>query len=481
MKSLLKQIITGKKVAILGFGREGKSTLKLVGEVSGAKSVTILDLNNVTLDKDMEEVKLLIEKSGSEFGTVSGEHYQDNLDDYDIVVKSPGIVLDKDISEYNTVITSQTEIFFTRYKGQIIGITGTKGKSTTTTLIHHIFEHANKNTILAGNIGIPAFDIIDGIDDDTIIVFEMSSHMLEYMTVAPHVGVFLNIHEEHLDHYGTMDKYVAAKMNIVNNQEEGDVCFVNESIETNGVSHRVDICETSDICDTCKVCESYDSKSKSIESSDKVCINMHHITFNIKNEAHEYDIPVDEIALIGSHNYYDIAVAYGVVKMFDIADEEFEAGLKTYRTLPHRLEPFGTYAGIKFYDDSISTICDTTIKALSCIDNAGTVLIGGMDRGIDYTELIEYLSLSSVKNIIFMYSTGERIYNEILHKYEWFVNKERMVLVDDLTAAVEKAYEVTTPGMACILSPAAASYGYFKNFEERGDMFKMLVKSHENK
>lgn len=162
MIEVLKELIQKKRVLILGFGREGKSTYHMLQTVGGYESLTIADKNEI---KDEVEAALLI-----------GDAYQQTLNDYDIVFKSPGIVLEQEYSSYTCHILSQTEVFFRRYREQIVGITGTKGKSTTTTLLYHILKEAGKDVVLAGNIGIPAFDIVKDITPDTIIVFEMSCH-----------------------------------------------------------------------------------------------------------------------------------------------------------------------------------------------------------------------------------------------------------------------------------------------------------------
>lgn len=446
MLEVIKKLISGKKILILGFGREGRSTFQLLERAGGYKQLAIADLNPV---KDSLPDDVLC---------ISGEKYQDCLDEYELVFKSPGVVLEKEIEEYSCQIVSQTEVFFSHFKNQIIGITGTKGKSTTTTLLYHILKTAGRKAVLAGNIGIPAFDMVDAIEEDSIIVFEMSSHQLEYMTVSPHIGTLLNIHEEHLDHYGTMEKYVAAKERIYTNMEEGDVLFCNgENLPKTG---------------TCKG----EVIAFPVKEQLNLVLNEQkepYITF----EGNIFSIPTDEIRLVGKHNYMDIAVAYGIASYLGITEEQFREGLISYQPLPHRLEKVGTYGEITFYDDSISTICDTTIKALTSIPDANTVLIGGMDRGIHYGELIDFLSKDSIAHIILMEATGKRIYEEIKEQYRDFQNPERLYLVKDLKEAVLLSKKITKKGTSCILSPAAASYGIFKNFEERGEVFQDYVRN----
>lgn len=443
---VVKEKIQGKRVVILGFGREGRSSYELLVKLKAHDKLYIADKNKF---EGIEGVD----------GYISGDSYQSTLDDYDVVFKSPGVVLDKAIKEYKCVITSQMDLFFEAYRQQIVGITGTKGKSTTTTLIYHILKNAGRDAIIAGNIGIPVFDVAKDVKENSIIVCEMSSHQLEYMKVSPHRGVYLNIHEEHLDHYGVMEKYVAAKENIYKNMQKGDLLICNTTVEPDEQFCYADVITV----------------NNEGESAD-ILVREDTVLYGSR----EYKIPMDKIALLGKHSQFNIAVAYGICDSYEITDEEFEAGLVTYKSLPHRLEYFGTFDGVKYYDDSISTICDTVIQAIESVKDTSTLIIGGMDRGINYDELIEGLSRAKVDNIILMEATGKRIKDEIETKYTDFKNPERLVLVLHLEDAVKMAKEVTKKGKSCILSPAAASYGIFKNFEERGDVFKELVKKYNS-
>lgn len=444
MLNTIRNVIRHKKVLVLGFGREGKSSLDLITEAGGYDKLAISDQNEIVLPPRYQDQEIVC---------ISGADYQKKLNEYDMIFKSPGIVLEAEVSSLTARLVSQTELFFERYGDRIIGVTGTKGKSTTTTLIFHILKSAGRNVVLAGNIGIPAFDIWREIGEDTIVAFEMSSHQLEYMTAAPKTAVYLNIHEEHLDHYGTMEKYVRAKENIYRNQKEGDLLFVNEQIVPKEGTCRARVITTG-----------YGEHADLRIVGHEICY-----------KGHVYNIPADKIHLLGEHNYYNIGTAYGVVKEYGVTDEEFTEGLCTYETLPHRLQYIGTVDGVKYYDDSISTICDTAIQALNSVKDADTVLIGGMDRGIDYEELIGFLSQRYSANIILMAATGKRIYGEIQRDHKDFRNADRLYLVDTLEEAVSLAKRITKKGKSCVMSPAAASYGIFKNFEERGEVFHRLV------
>ena len=388
----------------------------------------------------------------------TGPDYQKCMDDYDVVFKSPGIVLERPENEYRCSILSQTEVFFQCFRDQIIGITGTKGKSTVTTLLYHLLKQAGMDALLVGNIGIPALDHMEEVKPDTRIVFELSCHQLEYMTVSPHIGILVNIHEEHLDHYGTMEKYVEAKHHIFKNQRPDDILICN-----------VQCLPEEGTCPSGLIRAGMDGSGKELDVVQEQDGTWVHF------RGKSFCIPTDEIKLLGQHNYFDIGVAYGVCSILGMDDQVFARGLKTYEPLPHRLQYIGEREGVKYYDDSISTICDTTIQALKTLKDTDTVLIGGMDRGIDYRELIEYLSDCQVPHIILMEATGKRIYQEIHKYYPEFKNRARLILAEHLEDGVKRARQITRPGTSCVLSPAAASYGIFRNFEERGETFSRLV------
>ena len=445
----IRELIENKSVLILGYGREGRSSWQRIKEAGSYSRIAIADMNHVQLEE------------GHPAELICGPDYQKCLDDFDVVFKSPGIVLERDIHDYRCEIVSQTELFFRRFGRQCIGITGTKGKSTTTTMIYHILKETGHDCVLVGNIGIPMFDMLDQINEQTLIVCELSCHQLEYVTCAPHVGLLLNIHEEHLDHYGTMEKYVAAKENIYRPQKSGDIliCNVDNLPEEGSYKGRlIKVCDRDE--------EGHGTTAADVTVSGSV----------IKTKNHTYQIPTAQIRLIGHHNYVDIAFAYAVCAMYDISDEDFSKALMTYHPLPHRLQYIGEACGIRFYDDSISTICDTTIQALKSLPDTDAVLIGGMDRGIDYSELIQFLSVCDVPHIILMEATGRRIFEEIGKYYPAFNGTERIKLVYHLDGAVALAKKICRQGHCCVMSPAAASYGIFKNFEARGEAFAELVR-----
>lgn len=438
--------IKGKRILLLGYGREGQSTWNVLRRLGTYEALDIADL----------KAPAALPEDGTVWHT--GPDYQKCMDDYDVVFKSPGIVLERPENEYRCSILSQTEVFFQCFRDQVIGITGTKGKSTVTTLLYHLLKQAGMDALLVGNIGIPALDHMEEVKPDTRIVFELSCHQLEYMTVSPHIGILVNIHEEHLDHYGTMEKYVEAKHHIFKNQRPDDILICN-----------VQCLPEEGTCPSGLIRAGMDGSGKELDVVQEQDGTWVHF------RGKSFCIPTDEIKLLGQHNYFDIGVAYGVCSILGMDDQVFARGLKTYEPLPHRLQYIGEREGVKYYDDSISTICDTTIQALKTLKDTDTVLIGGMDRGIDYRELIEYLSDCQVPHIILMEATGKRIYQEIHKYYPEFKNRARLILAEHLEDGVKRARQITRPGTSCVLSPAAASYGIFRNFEERGETFSRLV------
>lgn len=428
--------LKNKKIVILGFGREGKSTLSYIRKYYNDMVVAIADdnIDNIEID-DKNIVKL-------------SKNYIKELEDYDLIIKAPGIPV-KDHKYDNVInkITSQIDLFMDEFKDKIIGITGTKGKSTTSTLIYHILKGNNKNVILAGNIGIPVFDIIEDIKEDTTIVLELSCHQLEFVHSSPHIGILLNIYEEHLDHYDSFEAYQNCKKNIYKYMNKNDILIYNPDNEYVKLGNEIFniIPFTNNLNLNCK----NNVNDKTI-LYDNNCLDLSNI----------------DIKLIGNHNYLNIGFAYIVSKIYNINDTDFINVLKTFEPLPHRMEYIGEKNGNKYYNDSISTIPEATINAIESIPNIKTVIIGGMDRGINYQKLIDFIPNSTIENIIFLPDSGVRIKKDLEGKTE-----KNMILVPDLETAVNISNEITVNG-GILLSPAAASYGVYKNFEERGNHFK---------
>ena len=412
--------LRGKRILILGFGREGKSSLAFLQKYLPHAIVGIADKNESAF-KDLN----------TNHKTYSGDNYFDAVNDYDIVLKTPGIsLLGKNVDM--SKITSQTDLFLEEFNSQIIGITGTKGKSTTSTLIYHLLKESGRDAILAGNIGIPIFDIIERITNKSIIVFELSAHQLQFIHRSPHIGILLNVFEEHLDHFGTFDAYRDAKLNIIRKMSEKDWAVAN-----------------GDFC----------------YEADKMMIH------SLNYQYYDFGVNWDEIPLKGEHNRLNVKAALCAIYAFGIPVDEVLPHLYTFKPLEHRQELVGTFGGVTFYNDSISTIPQAAIAALQTIKNVTFLLLGGFDREIDYTPLIEYLVKNPVEHVLYTGKAGNRMF-EMLQKagYQGDIKNFK-----DLNEAFEIIKSLSKSGDVCLLSPAAASYDQYKNFEERGTLFKKLA------
>ena len=435
-----------KNVVIWGMGREGNSTFRAIRAVFPDKHLTLADSKPVDMTAYPNCDFWDTESQGIDF------------EGFDTIFKSPGIpvfhpekILDR--------LTSQTEVFLTAFGRNTFGITGTKGKSTTSSLLYHLLRHHDDNTIFVGNIGIPCFDYIDRIDSDTNVVFEMSCHQLEFVRHSPHVGVILNLYEEHLDHYVTMANYIAAKTHIFAFQQPDDIILLNTA--DLGTLH--DFPRPGRLVTACDGLEQQVSADISVSGT---TLTVPHGSIDIRPE---------ETCLVGRHNLYNIAVDYYICKeLFAMDDAEFKASLATFRPLAHRLEKVGTFGGVTYYDDSISTICRSAINAVKSLGSVGTLILGGMDRGIDYTDLVDFLKTAEIDSIVLVGQTTSRMHALLeeagvtarIHVYPCY----------DFGEGVAKAKTVTAPGKICLLSPAASSYDMFKNFEVRGDAFQRLVR-----
>ncbi len=392
--------LNGKNILIWGYGKEGKSTEQFLYKYCNDFSVKVYEGDRDGIEED----------------------------DFDLIIKSPGIVM----SDENPKYTSQTELFLEQFRDEVIGITGTKGKSTTSAILYTVLkECSGRNVILLGNIGSPCLDYFEEITNDTIIVYEMSCHQLAHTKVSPHIAVFLNLYEEHLDYYKTIDNYFAAKNNITKYQTKDDYLFLGidvPQIDTNAIVIKI-----------------------------------------LKQCRKEFNL-----SILGEHNEYNAQFAYSIaVDLFGLSEKDVLNSMHIFKGLPHRLEYIGKIDDIFYYDDSISTIPEATINAINSISNVQTVLLGGMDRKINYDSLVEFIRKNRQLQFICFYASGKRIFQSVN-------GCSNCHYVADLKNGVLLAKKITEKGKACILSPASASYGYFKNFEERGEIFKKYVLSQMN-
>lgn len=364
-----------------------------------------------------------------------GNQYLEAMYDYDIVIKTPGISL-KDFDTRNVEITSQTDLFLSQFHAQTIGISGTKGKSTTTSLIYHLLKSSGRDAILTGNIGIPCFDVMESIRPESMVVYELSAHQLEYVHNSPRVGVLLNVFEEHLDHFGTFERYKSAKLNLLRFMSEDDIAIIHENL-----------------------------------LNDTMELFVNNIVFSL----FDFGDLVDETALPikGEHNHLNVKAALLACSAYGVDYRELIPHLYTFKPLEHRLEFVGTFGGVTFVNDSISTIPQATIAACNTLKKVDFLLLGGFDRDIDYSPLVDYLRETPVPHLLFTGKAGERMMkmledNRINAGFQQYTTME--AAFDYLATHAQK-------DDVCLLSPAASSYDQYKNFEERGRKFKSLAES----
>jgi UDP-N-acetylmuramoylalanine--D-glutamate ligase len=457
MKNLLSPLLANRKLLILGFGREGQSTFLYIRRHLPGLPIGIADKNPDLMEGSL---KHLITPGTS---LHLGDDYLESLSDYQLIIKSPGVVLPGKVKiKPGTILTSQTHLMLETYHRQIIGITGTKGKSTTSSLIHHLLRTAGIPSILVGNIGLPPFDHLDQVDDKTRIVFEMSSHQLEDSIIAPHIAVLLNLFPEHLDTYPTLEAYYSTKMRILTKQIKDDIFIYNEDIP--GISERISQINTR---------RKFYSFSTGLHIKNGCYLSGKQIVMHHSGEDNDFIEITDEFALKGNHNRMNMMAAILAARNAGAGDEFIRQGLFTFQGLEHRLEYVGEFRGIHFYNDSIATIPEAAIEAVKALPRTDTMILGGYDRMLDYSAMIDFLVQSGVRNFIFLVKAGMRIYNGF---QALATMNKNLYLAGSMEEACSLAFSHTEAGKICLLSPAAASYDSFKNFEERGRLFKKIAR-----
>jgi len=428
-----------KKVALLGLGIEGKDALNFL--LGKGALVTLFDRKDEK-DLDFEGV----DKERISLST--GENYlKEGLFGFDFIVRSPGVYrYIPEITEAEkggVEVTSAIKIFFDECPAKIIGVTGTKGKGTTSTLIYEILGSAGKEVYLSGNIGKPYLELLPALRPTSYIVMEMSSFQLIDMEKSPHIAIVLNITTDHLDWHRDRDEYVSAKENIVRYQLSDDFAVINEEYET-----------PRDFTNSTKGKVVFFSKEK-LEEKYK-----------------------ENLLLRGEHNLENIAAAVEVGRLIGISEEIILKTVRSFKGLEHRLELVAEIGGVTFYNDSFATSPQPTIAAINSFTEPETLILGGSDKGLDYRELAGGIEeKENIKNIILIGDTAGKIKNA-------FGNKNLKVKIHELGFApmeeiVKKAYEVSEKGSVVVLSPASASFDMFKNYKERGNQFKAAVEKLE--
>lgn len=427
----LIEYLSERRVLILGFGREGRSTYDLIRRHLPEKHLGIGDLRDIDLHDENVTV-------------YGGDCYFEAMKDYDLVIKTPGIAfIDVTVPE-GVEVTCQTDLFLRFSKCVCVGVTGTKGKTTTSTLIYQMIKKSGKTACLIGNIGIPVLDRLES-GEPEIAVIEMSSHQLEFTTASPHVAVMTNIYPEHLDHYNGFGGYVAAKMNILRHQTGCDYFICNAQQDLN----------------------KYFDFSLALPTVLKIFTTD-------REDAVLVEAAAKNERLRGSHNRMNVCLAAQAARCLGIDEGSILSAVEDFAGIENRMEPVGEYGGIKFVNDSIATIPKAVECASEALGDVDTLIFGGMDRGIDYSDFLSFLESCDIQNLIGLPDTGTRLCSELMKRG----CAKNIILAEDMEQAVDAAFRFTEKGKTCLMSPAASSYNVYKDFEHKGNHFKTLVKNH---
>lgn len=452
MKDILEKL-KDKKILILGLGREGSSTHNFIRRYYPKTKIYLADKKYVRLPEDRNIIAHF------------GDNYLDNLCEFDLIIKTPGIPTElpqiKECIKKGVEVTTQTQLFLESFKDKTVGITGTKGKSTTTSLIYHILKEAGVKTQIVGNIGKPVLDYIDEDSINDTFVFEMSSHQLSDIKESPHLAIFLNIFPEHLDYYSTFDKYVQAKANITKYQKSSDVFIYN--YDQDGVRKVLEISVARKFA--------FSTKEKVING----CYLVGSEVIYVEEGVQKYKIDTKKIKLQGKHNLYNVMAAIIAAKVLGVDINNIASGIETFVPLEGRLEVVKTVNDITFINDTLATIPQATIAALESLkDKKITLILGGFDRGIDFDILGKDISQKEyVLNVITIGQTGPLIIKS-LNRAGYRGNIINLK-TKSMKEIVKNAFRNTPKDGVVLLSPASSSFDMFKDYKDRGDQFKEAV------
>ncbi|MGG3451416.1 UDP-N-acetylmuramoyl-L-alanine--D-glutamate ligase [Domibacillus aminovorans] len=442
----MKQInqYNGKKVLVLGLAKSGLAAATLLKKLGAV--VTVND------GKPLEENEAARTLQAEGINVICGSHPLELLDEgFEVVVKNPGIPYSNPIISTAVLrgipVITEVEIAGLISEAPFIGITGTNGKTTTTTLINEMMKEDGKGTVLAGNIGEVASEVVQRAKPDDRVVIELSSfQLMGIQTFRPHIAIITNIYDAHLDYHGSKEEYAGAKMNITKNQTEEDYLIINADQEA----------------------------LLSMAGSSQAAVIPFSVNQKVKNGAYikegtiffqeEAIMHTEDVALPGNHNLENILSAVAAVKLSGVSNEAICHVLKTFAGVRHRTQFVREWNGRKFYNDSKATNTLATKSALTAFKSPIVLLAGGLDRGNEFDDLLPHLT--SVKAIIAFGETAEKWKNTAAKAGISLFEK-----ADYMTDAVERAVSLSEEGDVVLLSPSCASWDQYKTFEERGDIF----------
>jgi len=447
----LRMELKNKRVLVVGLGRSGVAAAFFLQE-HGAR-VTVSD--SKTQAQLQGEIPALLDRGIS---VETGRHGERTFRDQDLIVVSPGIPADQPQLQQARLrgipVIGEVELAFRFLKGKVVAITGSNGKTTTTTLTGEIFAGSGRKTLVGGNIGTPVISLAGQSSPDSLVVLEISSFQLETVEqFRPWVAAILNITPDHLDRHRTLQVYVDAKARIFENQQAGDFALLNADDPT-----------CVELKPRLRAAVYWFSRKQAVENG--AFVQEGKIIF--RTDGVETPVmPVSDIQLKGAHNLENVLAAVCMGMIAGCAPEQVRAAVAAFRGVEHRLELAGTLRGVAFYNDSKATNVDATIKALESFPGNIHLILGGKDKGSDYTALNPLLR-ERTKGAYLIGAAAEKIGSQIQ-------GATRMVYSGTLEHAVHQAFEAAAPGDVVLLAPACASFDQFDNYEHRGRTFKELV------
>ncbi len=439
-----------KKIFIFGMAKSGYEVAKLLSKYNNEILITDGKEQDADHVKELEELGVKVEITTNQVDLID--------DTFDIMIKNPGIpannpVVEKARSMGMKIINEiECAYHFLPENVKIVGITGSNGKTTTTTMIYEILKKQFDNVYLGGNIGYPLASIVNEIKENSILVMEISDHQLcDMYDFKTDISLLLNLVHAHIDFHGTYEIYKAMKKRIFNNHTENDLAILNYDND-----------------DVMELTKDIKSNKKYFSINEEKDAYLKDDTIYYKGEE---VIKTSEIKIKGIHNYENIMAAILVLKEFGVSNDLIKEYYATFGGVEHRIEFVKTVNGVDYYNDSKSTNNEATITALNTFKNPTILIMGGLDRNIPFDPLKDYMD--NVKAIVCYGETKEKI-----KEFADGCNKECYVF-ENLNESVKKAYELSETNDVVLLSPACASWDQFKTFEERGNLFKDLVKELE--
>lgn len=448
--------LKGKRVAVLGIGVSNTPLIKMLLR-AGVKVTACDKSDRVRLGEVADELESL----GAELHL--GEGYLDQMR-YDLIFRTPGMRPDLPqlaaAVEKGAVLTSEMEAFFEVCPCPIIGVTGSDGKTTTTTIIAKLLEAAGYNTYLGGNIGKPLLADTVGMEPGDIAVVELSSFQLMTMRSSPHIAVVTNLAPNHLDVHSSMSEYVAAKENIFIHQKAGDKVILNyDNAFTQGFGEHV------------PAGRSFFSRKEYLDPG--VCLKNGAIWVNGADGTRREVLPLDEILLPGEHNVENYMAAIAAVDGL-VPDQVIRSFAASFGGVEHRIELVRELNGVKYYNDSIASSPSRTTAGLRSFREKVILIAGGYDKHIPFEplgpEIVEH-----VKELVLTGDTAEKIRLAVEQTPDYRPGRPGITVMDDFEQAVRTAHDLARPGDVVLLSPACASFDRFKNFAQRGETFKRII------